>query len=126
MQREALAERCSADPGPFQTLPREGGDRFRLRAWDDPGSSPGQGLERSRLKAGTRVERPSGSVHVLTRPAGGSRMAALPIVDGESRPSSKKPTYDASANEGMPIATAADQNMQNVLHQKREEAPCGH
>src|SRR6202011_4600283 len=34
VQREALAERCSADPGPFQTL----------------------SLERSRLKAGTRVE----------------------------------------------------------------------
>jgi hypothetical protein len=34
VQREALAERCSADPGPFQTPT----------------------LERSRLKAGTRVE----------------------------------------------------------------------
>src|SRR5258708_39517727 len=42
VQREALAERCSADPGPFQTFPLASGDRLTLRVWNGPGSRPGQ------------------------------------------------------------------------------------
>jgi hypothetical protein len=32
----------------------EGGDRFKLRAWNDPGSSPGQGLEPAAASGASR------------------------------------------------------------------------